>query len=75
MIINTGKKISKLKLVRIQRGLSQAELSKRSGVPMKCIGNYEQQRRNLNNARAIIVYKLMSALSCTLEDLLDLPED
>lgn len=64
-------KISKLKLMRMRRGMGQAELSERSGVPVKCIGNYEQQRRNLNKARVDIVLSLAAALSCSIEDILD----
>ncbi|MDU6263694.1 MAG: helix-turn-helix transcriptional regulator [Anaerocolumna aminovalerica] len=64
-------KVSKLKKARILRGLTQAQLSELSGVPTKCIGNYEQNRRDLNNAKAIIVYRLASALGCDMVELLD----
>ncbi len=62
--------INKLKRIRVLSGLSQKELSERSGVPLKCIGNYEQDRRNLNHARGDILYYLSKALNCTIEDLL-----
>ena len=39
---------SKLKLARIRAGISQQELSDRSGVPVKSIGNLEQLRRDIN---------------------------
>ena len=65
-------KVSKLKLLRIQRGLKQSDLSNLSGVPVKCIGNYEQLRRDINKAQVCIVYKLAKALDCSIEDLLDL---
>ena len=64
-------KVSKLKLLRIQRGLKQSELSELSGVPVKCIGNYEQLRRDINKAQVCIVCKLAKALNCSIEDLLD----
>lgn len=64
-------KVSKLKLMRIQKGMKQAELSERSGIPLKCIGNYEQLRRDLNHARVDIVYRLAAALGCNMEELLD----
>ncbi len=65
-------KVSKLKLLRIQRGLKQSDLSDLSGVPVKCIGNYEQLRRDINKAQVCIVYKLAKALDCSIEDILDL---
>ena len=65
-------KVSKLKLLRIQRGLKQSDLSDLSGVPVKCIGNYEQLRRDINKAQVCIVYKLAKALDCSVENLLDL---
>lgn len=64
-------KISNLKLLRIQKGLKQSDLASLSGIPVKCIGNYEQKRRDINKAQACIVYKLAKALNCSIEDILD----
>lgn len=66
-------KTSKLKTMRIKKGMNQKELSELSGVPLKCIGNYEQLRRDLNHARADIVYRLALALGCQIEELLEKP--
>ena len=74
MLLQTNKKVGKLKLFRIKSGMSQEDLAKASNVPVKCIGNYEQQRRSLNHARAITVYQLACALNCKVEDLLDLSD-
>lgn len=52
------KRISNLKRMRVMKRLRQEDLAKRSGVPVKCIGNYEQFRRDINHARFITVYKL-----------------
>lgn len=71
--VQTEIKVSKLKLMRIKRGIKQAELSARSGVPLKCIGNYEQLRRDINRARVDIVYRLALALECQIEELLEKP--
>ena len=65
-------KISKLKLMRMQKRMNQAELSALSGVPLKCIGNYEQLRRDINHARVDIVYRLAAALGCKMEELLEI---
>lgn len=66
-------KVSKLKLIRIKKGMKQSELSELSGVPLKCIGNYEQLRRDINHARVDIVYRLASALNCSIEELIEPP--
>lgn len=63
---------SKLKLMRIKKRMKQSELAELSGVPIKCIGNYEQLRRDLNHARVDIVYRLAVALDCNMEELLEI---
>lgn len=68
-------KTSKLKLMRIKKQMKQYELAELSGVPLKCIGNYEQFRRDINHARVDIVYRLARALDCSIEELLDEPVD
>lgn len=70
--ITTNIKISKLKLLRKTNGLTQKELSDATGIPLKCIGNYEQRVRDLNKASSIIVYKLSIALNCRMEDLIEI---
>lgn len=67
-------KISKLKKQRIMARMSQAELASASGVPIKCIGNYEQMRRDINHAQVQIVYRLAAAIGCDMLDLLDVEE-
>ena len=65
-------KVSKLKLMRFKKGMKQADLAAASGVPLKCIGNYEQLRRDINHASVGIVYRLATALDCKMEDILEL---
>ena len=62
-------KTSKLKFMRITRHLKQSELAELSGVPLKCIGNYEQLYRDINRAQVCIVYRLAKALDCSSEEL------
>ena len=57
--------------MRITRHLKQSELADLSGVPLNCIGNYEQLRRDINHAQVCIVYRLAKALDCSIEELLD----
>lgn len=61
----------KLQAIRLERGLSQSQLSKASGVSCSMIQFYEQGRRDINRAEAYTVYKLARALGCTVEDLLE----
>ena len=62
---------SKLKIARIRADISQKELSDRSGVPVKSIGNLEQLRRDINHCRVDIVFRIAQALDCSMEDILD----
>lgn len=68
-------RISNLKRKRTEKGMKQAELSAISGVPIKCIGNYEQLRRDINHARADIVYALAAAIGCRMEEILEEKEN
>lgn len=65
------KRISNLKKMRVMKRLRQEDLAKRSGVPVKCIGNYEQFRRDINHARFITVYKLAQGLGCDVMDIVE----
>lgn len=60
-----------LKHIRINKGMSRAELSEKSGVKLTAIRDYEQNHKPINKASAISVYKLSNALDVKMEDLLD----
>lgn len=64
----------RLKTIRENRGLSQAELAKLSGVKLRSIQMYEQKINDIDKAQAKTVYKLSRTLGCTIEDLLENPE-
>lgn len=68
-------RVSNLKLMRIKKRMNQADLAAASGVPLKSIGNYEQLRRDINHARADIVYRLAVALDCKMEELLEFSQE
>ena len=53
-------------------GLSQSELAKFSSVPLRSIQQYEQKQKNINNAKTETVLMLARALSCEIEDILEL---
>ncbi len=72
-IYKENKKSSNLKQIRESRGLTQAELSKYSGVKLRNIQMYEQRVNNIDNAQGQILYKLSHVLGCSIEDLLENP--
>lgn len=66
--------MSKLKEIRKEHGISQAQLAKASGVSIRMIQYYEQGRADINKAEALTVYRLADALNNRMEDLLELDE-
>ena len=65
---------SRLKTIRENRGISQAELARLSGVHLRSIQMYEQKVNDIDKAQAGTVYKLSRVLGCSMEDLLEQPE-
>ena len=65
---------TQLKRIRENRGISQTELSKLSGVNLRSIQMYEQKVNDIDKAQAATVYKLSRVLGCTIEDILENPE-
>ncbi len=65
---------TRLKVIRENRGISQTELAKLSGVKVRSIQMYEQKVNDIDKAQVGTVYKLSRVLGCTVEDLLENPE-
>lgn len=63
--------VARLKVRRELMGFSQSELSKQSGVPLRTLQQYEQKQKNINNAKAIYLVNLSSALKCDVRDLME----
>ena len=63
--------VARLKVRRELMGLSQSELAKLSQVPLRTLQQYEQKRKNINNAKAIYLVNLSSALRCDVRDLME----
>lgn len=61
---------SKLKTVRKYCGLTQEELSVRSGVSLNTIRAYERKAKNIRKAQMDIVLRLTDGLQCRIEDIL-----
>lgn len=65
------KTMTKLKEVRTNKGLTQKELSDKSGVNLRILQYYEQGANDINKAQALTVYKIANALECNVEDILE----
>lgn len=61
-----------LKQIRENMGITQAELSRRSGVSLRSIQMYEQRGNDINKAQAKTLYDLSRVLGCDIEDILEL---
>lgn len=62
----------KLKELRKQKNLLQAELAEKAGVNYRMIQYYEQGVKDINIASALTLYKIATVLECKIEDLLEL---
>ena len=62
---------SNLKRIRTAYGITQAELSKRSGVSLRSIQMYEQRNKDINKASVETVHSLAKVLGCTIEDIVE----
>ena len=66
-----GLEITKLKQLRVAKGLSQNDLAAISGIPVRRIQHYEQQVRPIDGARLETLCDLALALDCKVEDLIE----
>ena len=62
---------TKLQTIRKAIGLSQKELSDKSGVTLRMIQQYEQRAKDINKATASNLFALAQTLGCKAEDLLE----
>lgn len=73
-LYRAAKHDTNLKLLRLQRGLSQRELAEQSGVPLRTIQQYEQRQKSINKAQAEYLLMLAKALCCEITDLMEVSE-
>lgn len=59
-----------LKIIRVNRGITQRQLAELSGVPIKTVRCYESRERDIKNAAFATVSALANALMCDPTDLL-----
>ena len=69
--VHFKKSESKLKTVRKRCGLTQEELSGKSGVSLNTIRAYERKGKDINKAQFDIVLRLANALKCDIIELLN----
>ena len=62
---------SRLKFMREEKGLSQSELAKASGVPLRNIQAYEQGYKDINKAQVVTVLQLSEALDCNVYEIIN----
>ena len=62
--------ISSLKFMREDKGMTQAELSKKSGVNLRTIQNYEQGFKDIHKGNVVTVLRLAEALDCDVYEIL-----
>ena len=65
---------SNLKKVRTERGISQSELAKRSGVNFRMLQNYEQGVKNIDGAKIETLANIARVLGCGIAEIMDHPE-
>lgn len=70
-LYKSAKPDTNLKIIRKKLNLTQKELSKISGVPVRTIQQYEQKQKNINKAQTEYLVMLSKTLSCRVEDLLE----
>lgn len=66
--------MSKLKEIREKKNMSQTQLAKLSGINLRTIQDYEQDKRSINKAQLATVYALAQTLDCTMEELIEFKE-
>jgi transcriptional regulator with XRE-family HTH domain len=62
---------TKLRIVRVRRGLSQSELAAASGVPKATIQRYEQDPNTIDGAKLGTICDLSEALDCKITDIIE----
>lgn len=63
--------MNRLKAKREERGLSQSQLAKASGVSLRNIQAYEQNENDINKAQVRTVIALADALECSVKDIVN----
>ena len=68
--LEAGEKMCALKIIRMSRGLSQAQLAERAGLVQAQIGRIESGERDIGNMSMRNGYSIANVLGCRMEDLM-----
>lgn len=60
--------MSKIKTIRLTRGMSRAELSRRSGIPIRTLESWDAQVRKPSDLARM--KEIAQILDCSIEDLI-----
>ncbi len=74
-IIRQSKLPSKLQIQRKKCNYSQSMLSKKSGVNIRTLQQYELRTKDISKASVLTVMNLARALGCKIEDIIEYPLD
>ena len=65
---------TKLRRLRVKRGLTQRELADRSGVPIRTLQKYENGETNIDTAKLDTLCRLSGTLDCKIDNVLESDE-
>lgn len=65
---------TKLRRLRVKKGLSQSELAAISGVPVQTIRRYEQNPNQIDGTKLNTLCSLCLAVDCKIEDIIESEE-
>lgn len=65
--------MGKLKNKRLEIGLSQSQLAKKAGINVRVLQHYEQVSKKFDHARFDRILKIVTALNCKIEDVIEDP--
>lgn len=65
---------TKLKALRVARGITQREMVERTGINAGTYSQYEQGVKNFDNARINVILRVCVVLNCRINDIMENPE-
>ena len=63
--------MTRLQEARKGKGLSQSQLARAAGVPVRTLQELEAGRKNINKSAVITVLRLADVLGCNIRDILE----
>lgn len=65
---------TKLKALRVARGITQREMVERTGINAGTYSQYEQGVKNFDNARINVILRVCVVLNCRIDDIMENPK-